>query len=107
MSINDFSRLESNNWTNNQTLLVAVAMDNHPETCDYISELAMNISDVAIAQASDELRQTVTELWESLIEDDPNSQYSHPLHAMYTDLINNALVGVDWQQLITMHKPSV
>jgi hypothetical protein len=101
------SILESNNWTNNQTLLVAVAMDNHPETCDYISELAMNISDVAIEQAADELRQTVTELWESLIEDDPNSQYSHSLHAMYTDLINNALVGVDWHQLITMHKPSV
>ena len=101
------SILESNNWTNNQTLLVAVAMDNHPETCDYISELAMNISDVAITQASDELRQTVTELWESLIENDSNGQYSHPLHAMYTDLINNALVGVDWQQLITMHKPSV
>ena len=101
------SIFESNNLTNNQTLLVAVAMDNHPESCDYISELAMNISNVAIAQAADELRQTVTELWESLIEDDPNSQHSHPLHVMYTDLINNALVGVDWQQLITMHKPTL
>ena len=94
-----------NGYTNYETWVTSLWMDNEPHTNEYLYELANReaVHETEIAELVDKADDLEGYVRDMLFDVDPYGGTQNQIHGLRSDLLTHAVGEVNWREIIESH----